>query len=128
MLYDCTHTHTYIYIYIRVSPFPKFGKVAFRIASRFGNSYPFPRFVQLRWTDIAKRPLINIIVTCRERPFFLRSFDCSGKCEVATFQFELLRDAIEEFGSRNVVQVVTDAAEVCKSIGLMIQSKYRHIF
>ena len=80
------------------------------------------------WTDIAKRPLINIIVTCREGPFFLRAIDCSGKRKDAAFQFELLRDAIEEVGPINVVQVVTDAAAVCRSAGLLIQDKYRHIF
>jgi hypothetical protein len=80
------------------------------------------------WTDIAKRPLINIIVTCREGPFFLRAIDCSGKRKDTTFQFELLRDAIEEVGPINVVQVVTDATAVCRSAGLLIQSKYMHIF
>jgi len=80
------------------------------------------------WTDIAKRPLINIIVTCRDGPFFLRAIDCSGKRKDASFQFELLRDAIEEVGPANVVQVVTDAAAVCRSAGLLVQSKYKHIF
>ena len=80
------------------------------------------------WTDITKRPLINIIVTCIDGPFFLRAIDCSGKRKDATFQFELLRDAIEEVGPNNVVQVVTDAAAVCRSAGLLVQSTYRHIF
>ena len=55
------------------------------------------------WTDITKRPLINIIVTCVDGPFFLRAIDCSGKRKDAAFQFELLRDAIEEVGPENVV-------------------------
>ena len=80
------------------------------------------------WTDITKRPLINIIVTCVDGPFFLRAIDCSGKRKDAAFQFELLRDAIEEVGPENVVQVVTDAATVCRSAGLLVQSTYRHIF
>ena len=80
------------------------------------------------WTDIAKRPLINIIVTCRDGPYFLRAIDCSGKRKDATFQFELLRDAIEEVGPSNVVQVVIDAAAMCRSTGLLIQGRYKHIF
>ena len=78
MLYDCTHTHIYIkifliyihvyiyiYIYIRVSPFPKFGEVAFRIASCFGNSFSFPRFVQLRF---GTAPEMAASLCCREWP------------------------------------------------------------
>ena len=42
------------------------------------------------WTNIAKCPLINIIVTCRKGPFFLRAIDCSGKHKDATFLFDLL--------------------------------------
>ena len=80
------------------------------------------------WTDIAKRPLINIIVTSTAGPFFLRAIDCSGKRKDASFQYELLRDAIEDVGVDNVVQVVTDAAAVCRSAGLLIQSRYQHIY
>jgi hypothetical protein len=69
------------------------------------------------WTNIAKCPLINIIVTCLDGPFFLRAIDCSGKHKDAAFQFELLRDAIEEVGPTNVMQVVTDATTVCRSMG-----------
>jgi hypothetical protein len=72
------------------------------------------------WIDIAKCPLINIIVTCREGHFFLRAIDCSGKRKDATFQFELLRDAIEDVGPINVVHVVTDATTMCRSTRLLI--------
>ena len=65
---------------------------------RFGCS-----IVMDGWIDIAKHPLINIIVTCRDGPYFLRAIDCFGKHKDATFQFELLQDAIEEVGPSNVV-------------------------
>ena len=39
-----------------------------------------------------------------------------------------MRDAIEEIGSSSVVQVITGSAPVCKSVGLMIEGAYRHIF
>lgn len=90
---------------------------------RFGCS-----IVMDGWTDIRKRPLINIIVTSSEGPFFLKAVDCSGKRKDASFQFELLREAIEDVGPDSVVQVVTDAAAVCRSAGLLIQNKYQHIF
>jgi len=59
------------------------------------------------WTDIRQRPLINIMVSCSEGPYFLRAIDCSGKKKDAEFQFLLLKEAIEEVGSSNVVQVIT---------------------
>ncbi|KAH9312316.1 hypothetical protein KI387_027351 [Taxus chinensis] len=31
------------------------------------------------WTDIRHRPLINIIVSCKDGPYFLRAIDCFGK-------------------------------------------------
>ncbi|KAH9293455.1 hypothetical protein KI387_041340, partial [Taxus chinensis] len=80
------------------------------------------------WTDIKHRPLINIIVTCPVGPYFLRAIDCTGKRKDATFQFQILKDAIEEIGPSNVVQVVTDSARVCKLAGMMVEGAYKHIF
>lgn len=80
------------------------------------------------WTDIRNCPLINIIITCTEGPFFLRAIDCSGHQKDVDFQFNILRDAIEEVGPQNVVQVVTDAAPVCRVAGRLIKTAYRHIW
>ena len=80
------------------------------------------------WTDIQQRPLLNIIVTSLARPYFLRAIDCGGKLKDATFMFEVLKDAIDEVGPSNVVHVITDATHVCRAAGLMVQSRYRHIF
>jgi len=80
------------------------------------------------WTNIQQRPLLNIIVTSESGPYFLRAIDCSGKMKDAGYQFEVLKEAIEEIGPTHVVQVITDAAPVCRSAGLMIQSRYKHIY
>ena len=64
------------------------------------------------WTDISHRPLINIMVTCTEGPYFLKAVDCTGHRKDADFQFHVLREAIEEVGPQNVVQVVTNATRV----------------
>ncbi|KAH9329495.1 hypothetical protein KI387_001603 [Taxus chinensis] len=55
------------------------------------------------WIDIKHRPLINIIVTCPADSYFLRAIDCPGKRKDATFQFQNLKDAIEEIGPSHVV-------------------------
>ena len=80
------------------------------------------------WTDIQQRPLLNVIVTSPEGPYFLKAIDCSGKLKDATYMFEILKDAIDEVGPSNVVHVITDATHVCRAAGLMVQSRYRHIF
>ena len=72
------------------------------------------------WTNITKRPLINMIVTCVGGPLFLRAIDCSGKCRDATFQFKLLSDAIKEVRPESVVHVVTDVTKLCKLTGLLV--------
>ena len=80
------------------------------------------------WIDIQKCILINIIVTSAKGPFFLKVVEYFGKRKDASFQFELLREAIEDVGPDSVVEVVTNAAAVRRSAGLLIQSKYQHIF
>ena len=80
------------------------------------------------WTYIQQSPLLNIIVTSSAGPYFLKAIDCRGKLKDATFMLEILKDAIEEVGPSNVVHVITDAALVCRVAGLMIESRYRHIF
>ena len=44
------------------------------------------------------------------------------------FIFDRLKEVIEEVGSKNVVQVVTDNAGNCKYAGLRIEAHYKNIF
>eukprot|EP01018_Ginkgo_biloba_P007052 Gb_29361 [translate_table: standard] len=80
------------------------------------------------WIDIRNCPLLNIIVSSISGPYFLRAIDCSGKEKNTFFMRDVLSGAIEEVGVSNVVQVITDAALVCKVAGLLVQTKYKHIF
>ncbi|XP_059075352.1 uncharacterized protein LOC131875288 [Cryptomeria japonica] len=68
------------------------------------------------------------MVTSATGPYFLRDIDCSGHTKDAHFQFQILKDAIEEVGPQNVVQVVTNVAHVCKAVGKIIEAAYRHIW
>ena len=77
------------------------------------------------WTDCRNRPLINIIVSSVSGPYFLRAIDCTGQEKNAMFLKEQLCDAIAEVGPSNVVQVITDAAPVCKAAGVLVQKQYR---
>ena len=79
-------------------------------------------------TDTRHRPLINVIGTSTVGSYFLKAVDCSGKRKDADFQFGILREAIEEVGPSNVVQVITDSAHVFKLAGMMVEGAYKHIF
>ncbi|XP_073046049.1 uncharacterized protein [Primulina eburnea] len=61
------------------------------------------------WSDVQRRPLINIMAVCESGPMFLKAINC-------------------EVGHQNVVQVVTDNASICKAAGLLVEAKYPHIF
>jgi hypothetical protein len=46
----------------------------------------------------------------------------------ATFISTILIDAIESVGPHNVVQVITDNAQVCRAVGLIVEGRYDRIF
>ncbi|KAH9302637.1 hypothetical protein KI387_014220 [Taxus chinensis] len=80
------------------------------------------------WTDIRHCPLINVIVSCKDGPYFLRAIDCSGKRKDVEFQYQIFKNAIGEVGLSNVVQVVTDAAYVRRATGKLVEREYWHIY
>lgn len=59
---------------------------------------------------------------------YLKVVDCSGIEKDASFITTILVDAIESVGPHNVVQVITDNAQVCKVAGLIVEGRYDHIF
>ena len=80
------------------------------------------------WKDCRNRPLINVIAVCPKGAMFLKAVDCEGQVKDSKFISHILIDAIEPVGPDNVVQVVTDNAKVCRAAGIIIESRYDHIF
>ncbi|KAG6520646.1 hypothetical protein ZIOFF_017705 [Zingiber officinale] len=80
------------------------------------------------WSDVQRRPLINIMAVCESGPMFLKAINCEGEYKDKAFISKLLINTINEVGHQNVVQVVTDNAPVCKAVGLLVEAKYPHIF
>jgi hypothetical protein len=80
------------------------------------------------WKDQRNRPLINVIAICPQGAMFLKAIDYNGVEKDATFISTILIDAIESVGSHNVVQVITDNAQVCRAAGLIVEGRYDHIF
>eukprot|EP00253_Pinus_taeda_P021704 PITA_21704 len=80
------------------------------------------------WRDQRNRPLINVVAVCPQGAMFLKAVDCSGIEKDASFISTILIEAIESVGPHNVVQVITDNAQVCKAGGLIVEGRYDHIF
>ena len=80
------------------------------------------------WTDTKRRPLVNVIASSPTRVMFLRAKDCFGEVKDSKFIADILIFVIEQVGPANVVQVITDNAPVCKAAGLIVESRYNHIF
>ena len=80
------------------------------------------------WTDTRRRRLINIIANSPKGAIFIRAEDCSRETKDAQFIANILIKYIEQIGPSKVVQVITDNAPVCKATGLIVESRYDHIF
>ena len=57
---------------------------------------------------------------------FLKSVDCEGQVKDGQFIANILIEAIEQVGPRNVVQVITDNTKNCRAAGLLIEERYQH--
>lgn len=54
--------------------------------------------------------------------------DYSGELKDAHFIADILIKSIEQIGPNKVVQVITDNAPFCKVAGIIVESRYDHIF
>ncbi|XP_062193504.1 uncharacterized protein LOC133896882 [Phragmites australis] len=101
-----------------------------RMLQPIKSTWPFNRVTIAAdgWTDPQRRPILNFIAVTEGAPIFLKSIDSEGEVKSKEYIFDRLKEVIEEVGSKNVVQVITDNAANCKAVGLMIESKYKNIF
>ena len=66
------------------------------------------------WSDAQRRLLINFLAISEGGPMFLRAVNAEGEIKSKEYIAEKLIAVIEEVGSRNVVQVITDNASIAK--------------
>ena len=64
------------------------------------------------WTDPARHPLINFMVSSLNGPVFLKSVDALGQYKDAQYMGELFIKIIEDVGVDSCVQIITDNAPV----------------
>ncbi|MCO5603789.1 hypothetical protein L7F22_057941 [Adiantum nelumboides] len=80
------------------------------------------------WTDTARRPLINLMVSSVGGVVFERSIDTSESQKTREYIANVLLEIIQEVGVENVVQVITDNAANCKLAGHLVEQTYPEIF
>ena len=80
------------------------------------------------WTDVNHRPLINILVSSPKGVMFLKCHDTTGKTKDGPYLMGLFKEAIDEVGRENVVQIVTDSASNNVLAGGLIEDEYPTIF
>ena len=68
------------------------------------------------------------MVSSQNRPVFLKEVDALAKYKDAHFMGELFIKIIEEAGVDSCLKIITDNAHVCKVIGMIVETKYPHVF
>ena len=79
------------------------------------------------WSNVQRRPLINIMIVSSRGETFLRAIDSSGKIKSGHYIVDVVMQAIEEVGVPNVIQVVMDNAKNCGAAGHCVTQRYPHI-
>ena len=80
------------------------------------------------WSDVQRKPLINIMAASSEGIIFLTAIDASGEIKSQDYIAGLFIDAIKQVGEINVVQIVTDNASNYKGVGMIIEGQFPHVF
>lgn len=80
------------------------------------------------WSNVQRRPLINVMVVSPRGEAFVRAVDSSGMIKTGSYIADVLTSVIEEVGSKYVVQVIMDNAKNCRSASKIINLRYPHIF
>ncbi|XP_062011882.1 uncharacterized protein LOC133728490 [Rosa rugosa] len=80
------------------------------------------------WSNMKHEPLINIIAANSRGALFLYAQDFSGIQKTGEVIADFMLTAIEDVGSSNVLQIVTDNAKNCESAGREIEKVHKHIF
>ena len=74
------------------------------------------------WKDARNCPLINVLAVSPKGAMFLKAVDCEGQVKDGPFIANILIEAIEQVGPRNVVQVITNNTKNCRAAGLLVDA------
>lgn len=80
------------------------------------------------WSDRKRRSVMNLCVNCKIGTSFLSSIECSLEAHTGKFIFDYVDKWIDNIGSKNVIQVVTDNATNNFAAARLLKQKRPNIF
>ena len=80
------------------------------------------------WTDPARHPIINFMVSSLNGLVLLKTMDTLGGYKDAQFVGELFIKVIEDVGVDSCVQIITNNAPVGKVASMIVEAKYPQVF
>ncbi|KAG8061553.1 hypothetical protein GUJ93_ZPchr0003g17125 [Zizania palustris] len=80
------------------------------------------------WTTDKGRTLINLSVYCPEGTMFLKSVNATDIVVSPDALYELLKNAVEEVGEKNVIQVITNNSEIHAVAGRRLGETFPTLF
>ena len=80
------------------------------------------------WSNIQRKPLINVMIASPKRETFVRAIDPHGQIKSGLFIANVITTVIEEVGAKNVVQILMDNAKSCKNTNKISQNWYPHVY
>lgn len=81
-----------------------------------------------RWTDKTGRTVINFYVYCPKGTMFLKSVDASDITDSSEALLDLFDSVVQEVGSKNIVNFVTDTTPSYLAAGKLLMDKYKTFF
>ena len=82
------------------------------------------------WTDMKKRPILNIMVSSCQGTIFLDAVDASelsSKKISGHYIYKHIKNAIDYIGAENIVQVITDNQSNFRKMGRLLMEEFQHI-
>ena len=79
------------------------------------------------WSNVQRRPLINIMVASPRGDCFIKAVDSTGEIKSGSFIASIVSEVIEQLGPTNVVQVIMDNAKNCAKAGAIIEQRFPQI-
>lgn len=80
------------------------------------------------WSNVQRRPLINIMVVSPRGECFIKAVDSAGEIKSGFYIASIISDVINEIGEKNVIQVVMDNAANCRAAGRILEQRYPKLY
>ena len=78
------------------------------------------------WSNVQRRPLINVMLVCPRGETFIKSIDSSSAIKSSAFITNALVNVIKEIGLEHAIQVMMDNAKNYRNAGDLMSINFPH--